>query len=69
MIVLILIELIVIFLGVVTVPWVLLNSLIYEESDKLSILYEEFYQDSQGNTSFGAMPGGVMESTIPICIW
>jgi len=61
-------ESIVVFLGAVAVPWILLNSLIREKTDKLSILYKTFYQKSQGNTSFGAMPGGIMESTILICI-
>jgi hypothetical protein len=66
---LIMMEPIVIFLGAVALPWVLFNSLICKETDKLSILYKTFYQKSQGNTSFDEMPGGIMESTILICIW
>jgi hypothetical protein len=61
-------EPIVVFLGAVVVPRILLNSLIYEETYELSIFYKTFYQKSQGNTSFGVMLGGIMESTILICI-
>jgi hypothetical protein len=61
-------EPIVVFLGVVAVPRILLNSLICEETYELSIFNKMFYQKSQGNTSFGAMPGGIMESTILICM-